>query len=192
MKNLFVFLTFLTFFSCHQKISKNDNAIDSLGLELKNDMSAMGSFWILMINSDDNKISNLKRLVEELKLVDGSSEEDLNGIKAKIESLEASRYSRNSMQNSSSIDFYDSLTNSAISEVRRAINVNPNAVKFQIINQLIAEIQAADDSVLHFRKQYDRSVDSYNSFFKINLDKLKSKRPELDSLKMYPVFRLIP
>ncbi|HPI09935.1 MAG TPA: hypothetical protein PLK63_02795 [Catalimonadaceae bacterium] len=95
------------------------------------------------------------------------------------------------MKFSRNIDKYDSITNQVIQKLRNESNQNPNAIKYQIVNQLFSEIQLADDSVLFYRKEYDRTVDSFNNFLKTRKKDLKKSGINVDSLQPYPVFRLL-
>jgi hypothetical protein len=150
------------------------------------------SCWSSMMVSDNNKISNLDRLLKELKLIEGSNEKSLQEIEPHIRSLKQNRYDRISMGMGNQIDHYDSLTNSAIAKIRKAASENPNAIRYQIVNQLLTEIQTADDSVLFYRKEYDRTIDRYNEFLKTQEAGLRKTFDRFDTLRRYPVFRLIP
>jgi hypothetical protein len=79
-----------------------------------------------------------------------------------------------------------------ITALRQEVNSNPEAVKFQIVNQLVSEISQSDDSVLFYRKEYDRCADKLNLSLKKNRKKLTGVMPDLDSIKAFPVFRLVP
>ena len=151
----------------------------------------MDSAWTSMIASDENKFSNMDRVLAELKLIEGSNESTLTDLHKNIDSVRQSRYTRTSMANSAQIDAYDMGTNQMLAAVRKQVNDNPNANKYQIINQLISEIQLADDSVLMYRKSYDRAIDDYRLFLETNRKALKKALPAFDSLPKYSYFRLV-
>ena len=144
-----------------------------------------------MMNSDDNKIQNLNRLIEELALIEGAKEDQIKPLKSEISEMVKARYDRLSMESSARIDQYDSFTNSILGKVRAEINANPNAVKYQIIHQLLAEVQAADDSILHFRKEYDRNIEAYRQYLDKNKKVLQKELPSFDSVQRYHLFRLV-
>lgn len=147
--------------------------------------------WANMIYSDDSKIENMKRIVTELQLIEGSDEAQLARLLSRIDSLQILRYNRMDLRNSTLIDQYDNQTNQVIAEVRKAVAANPNASKYQLINQLNSEITLADDSVLFYRKDYDKAIDSLR-YFKSKYGKsLKKQIPNLDSLTNFPQFRLV-
>lgn len=177
--------------SCKQD-QKAGETIDPLVVGFERFVSKTDTAWEKMMASDNQKIDNMRRLVEELILIDGSDETQLKELKTKIEDLPTIRYNRLDMKESTKIDRYDAATNEAIAQIRQAISANPNAMKYQIVNQLMAEVGLADDSVLVFRKEYDRALDSLQVFRKKNRKKLKKILPATDSLPEFPRFRLMP
>lgn len=148
--------------------------------------------WTRMMNSDRTKFDNMRRLVSELKLVDGSDHEALDRIVLKINTIDSVRYTRAGISDSKAIDRFDAVTNDIWSALRSEVTKTEKASAFQIIsNILIPEIQQADDSVLFYRKDYDRSVDSLNLFLKQNRKALRKEVPGVDTLKPLPVFRMV-
>ncbi|HOY95783.1 MAG TPA: hypothetical protein PK509_08605 [Catalimonadaceae bacterium] len=163
----------------------------SVPKDLDKHILLLDSTWRAMITSDDNKIENMNRLVRELQMIDGSNAESLNSTALEVQKLSGQRYDQKTMKFSRNIDKYDSITNQVIQKLRNESNQNPNAIKYQIVNQLFSEIQLADDSVLFYRKEYDRTVDSFNNFLKTRKKDLKKSGINVDSLQPYPVFRLL-
>jgi hypothetical protein len=94
------------------------------------------------------------------------------------------------MGSGKAIDRYDSATNSILSSIKQEIQSNPETERFQIVQQLRNEIQMADDSVLYFRKGYDKQVDALNGYLKKNRKQLKRISPIFDTIQPFPVFRL--
>jgi hypothetical protein len=133
----------------------------------------------------------MDRLVKELLMIDGANSESLKSTETAVQKLTENRYDQNSMKFSRNIDLYDSVTNQVIQKLRNETNSNPNAIKYQIVNQLLSEIQMADDSILFYRKEYDRKVDQFNNFLKTRKKDLKKSGVNVDSIKPYPVFRLL-
>lgn len=153
---------------------------------------AADSCWKAMMKSDDYKLDNIKRLAYELNLIDGASPDLNQQVESEIARLKTSRYDRFSIGKAKTIDQYDSLTNRVLALVKGEIHRNQNAVKYQIVEQLMNEIQQADDSVLYYRKEYDRSLDRLAEFYKKNKKDLVKALGSPDSLTNYPYFRLIP
>jgi len=184
--SIFVFLI-----NCKPVQKKTNSTPSTTNSELAGKLWKIDSTWSNMIESDDSKIENLNRLTKELQLINGGNEAALVEIQKKVSGLATYRYDRISLSKPNAIDRYDSATNVIISEIKREATANPNAIRYQIINQLLSEIQNADDSVLFYRKDYDRTIDVYNAFLKKNTRDLKRSYPEFDSLRTYPVFRYI-
>jgi len=192
MNNVILFVLSIGFVlsSCKQA-QKSSVTETTISKELENQTFQLDSTWNVMFQSDDNKIENLSRLIKELQMIDGSNSGLLTLAEKEIQSIKGFRYDQNSMRISRNIDIYDSVTNGVIQKLRNETNQNPNAIKYQIVNQLMTEIQQADDSILFYRKEYDRTVDSYNSFLKTRKKDLKKSGINVDSMKPYPVFRLL-
>jgi len=192
MNNVILFVLSIGFVlsSCKQ-VQKSSVTETTISKELEKQTFQLDSTWNVMFQSDDNKIENLSRLVKELQMIDGSNSGLLTLAEKEIQSIKGFRYDQNSMRISRNIDIYDSVTNGVIQKLRNETNQNPNAIKYQIVNQLMTEIQQADDSILFYRKEYDRTVDSYNSSLKTRKKDLKKSWINVDSMKPYPVFRLL-
>lgn len=191
--SIWLFLAGLTFFSsCRNQVNQNSteknisvaNQIDLLKAELD-------SSWMVMQKSDLAKFANMQRLAEELKLIQGSDNAKLESVLLALKGVDSVRYNPRSIEESYRIDQFDSATNSVWSSLRGEVSNNKNADKYQIVHQLITEIQAADDSILFYRKAYDHKVDAFNAYFKQNKKELKRNYPGFDTLRTYPVFRLV-
>ncbi len=192
--NYFFFILVVLLFSagaCNRGNKKTDSKLKKEVLQFESLSNKSDSAWALMMNSDDNKIQNLNRLIEELALIEGTKEDQIKPLKSEINEMVKARYDRMSMESSARIDQYDSFTNSILGKVRAEINANPNAVKYQIVHQLLAEVQAADDSILHFRKEYDRNIEAYRQYLDKNKKVLQKELPSFDSVQRYHLFRLV-
>jgi hypothetical protein len=194
MRNVFlvVLFTALVFGCSSEKKSKQDAAGVQVAQKYNRVMAATDSAWNEMMASEDRKLENIKLIIKELGLIDGNSAKHLEQINGDLESLKNNRYDRFSMANSALIDRYDSLTNALIGELRKEIHFNKEAVKYQVVNQLMAEIQSADDSVLFLRQAYDKKIDRWKTYVKENRKKLSDLISNPDSLKNLHYFRLMP
>ena len=178
------------FFSC-----KNSGPKDKPNpevLEYSKALSSADSCWTKMIASDDNKFHNMMRLTDELLLIDGCDSQAVQLAKIEIEKAQSLRYSRERMGEKGAIDRHDSLTDLTLASLRKEVARNPNAVSFQIVNQLVSEINQADDSVLFFRKEYDHQIDKLNQLLKAKKKEITQGIPSVDSIESFPVFRLNP
>jgi len=174
--------TCLTFWSCKPDAKKDESA-NNTGTSKA--LQSADSSWAAMMRSDDAKMANMKRLASELQLLEGADSVALKRIHSKIDSLPAYRYEMENLENSR-IDKYDEVCTAAISALKTEISRIPKATNYQIVNQLVSEITAADDSVLFYRKAYDSSADRYNSLSGTGKESAEG------SGKKLPVFRVIP
>ena len=188
---LVLLLAMLCGVSCKDGKNKKTTEKEPVVHGFEQKQAQMDSAWTSMIVSDENKFANMDRVVAELKLIEGSNEAILTDLQKNIDSVRQSRYTRTSMASSSQIDAYDLGTNQVLAAVRKQVTENPNANKYQIINQLVSEIQLADDSVLLYRKSYDKAIDDYRQFLVANRKALKKGIPAFDSLPNYSYFRLV-
>jgi hypothetical protein len=175
---------------CRQVTTRKAEEKNSLELEWNRLSQVADSSWVVMMGSDDAKIDNLRRLAKELELIKGSNPAKINQLSTEIDQLPLIRYSRKNMGSGKAIDRYDSATNSILSSIKQEIQSNPETERFQIVQQLRNEIQMADDSVLYFRKGYDKQVDALNGYLKKNRKQLKRISPIFDTIQPFPVFRL--
>jgi hypothetical protein len=174
--------------SCKEPEQKNDDATQSQ--KVKTLFYGIDSCWATMINSDDGKISNMARICDELTLIGGNDAEKLNALKNKINTLKSDRYTQDDLLEAGAIEKYDSVTNEVIKKVFEEIEFNANAGKYQIILQLKEEITAADDSVLWYRKEYDKQIDHYNAYLSDTTNDLP-KNNQNQEFKRFGQFRLI-
>lgn len=194
MRRVFLVVLFsgLIFGCSTEKKGKPDTAGVQVIQKYNRFLAATDSSWTEMMASEDRKMENIQLIIKELGLIEGSSAKHLEQIKSELENLKNRRYDRFSMANSGLIDQYDSLTNALIGELRKEIHFNKEAVKYQVVNQLMAEIQSADDSVLFLRQAYDKKIDRWKTYVKENRKKLSDLISNPDSLKNLHYFRLMP
>lgn len=185
-----LFLLFAGFYSCKNSGSKDKPNPEVL--EYSKALTSADSCWMKMIASDDNKFHNMMRLTEELLLIDGCDSQAVQLVKIEIEKAQNLRYSRERIGEKGAIDRHDSLTDQSLASLRKEVARNPNAVSFQIVNQLVSEITQADDSVLFFRKEYDHQIDKLNQLLKSKKKEIAQGIPSVDSIESFPVFRLNP
>ena len=127
-----LFLLLAGFYSCKnsgQKDKPNPEVI-----EYSKALTSADSCWMRMIASDDNKFQNMKRLTEELLLIEGCDSQAVQLVKIEIEKTQSLRYSRESIGEKGAIDGHDSLTDQTLASLRKEVYRNPNAISFQIVN----------------------------------------------------------
>ena len=184
---LIALLTLL--WSCH---SKDKKAEDAAIISLEIDWQKADSSWKKMISSDDGKIENINRLISELLLLDGCDSALLLQCREKSTQMASGRYNKGNIREPGRIEKFDSLSIHIINSLQKETNRIPGATDFQLINQLLNEIKAADDSVIFYRKDYDHHVDTLNQNIRKNKKILEVLGDSSTKFRTYPVFRLIP
>lgn len=175
MKNTFVFAILLTCLSVSCKQSRNANRIkdmDSLKSMFKGLTDSVDVSRKAMIETDDNKISNIKRLLQEVSYTKTHNPSLLDSLQRLQTALPGKRYTPETMA-SERIDTYDLATDSLISALPRLMAGVPNIESYPLCAELNQEIQAANEGVLVERIHYDKHARAYNQFVKEYSKELK-------------------
>jgi hypothetical protein len=128
-----------------------------------------------MIKDDDEKLDNLRRVLQEVEYSGNYNRLKLDSLKKNIDQLEAARYNPATMSDSDLINRYDSMTNQVMGEVTVFTTRLAQFEQYPIMGQLLQEVFEADDRVLHHRIEYDRIAKQYNAF-------LESYQPDMQLL----------
>lgn len=117
-----------------------------------------------MMLDDDDKLSNLTRILQEVEYSGDYNRLKLDSLKKDIDQLAAVRYDQQSMSDSDLINLYDSMTTQVMGEVTVFTTRLSQFDQYPLMGQLLQETFEADDRILRFRIDYDRSAKQYNSF----------------------------
>jgi hypothetical protein len=178
--------------ACRPSPKNEKEESQTIIVEYREALASADSSWQVMIKSDDAKIDNMSRLADELKLIDGADTALLRSTQENIGKLKLLRYSKENMGESGKIDQYDSSCTSAFEMLRKEISRNPKAIQYQLVNQLKNEITVADDSVLFYRKSYDKQADRINHLLSRDKEGILKKEATQFKQNPLPVFRLKP
>lgn len=162
---------------CNKKTSTalNPTTIDSLKSVFQEISTDLDASWNQMIKDDDEKLDNLRRVLQEVEYSGKYNRLKLDSLKKDIDQLEAARYDSETMSDSELINRYDSMTNQVMGEVTIFTTRLEQFEQYPIMGQLLQEVFEADDRVLHHRIEYDRIAKRYNSF-------LESYQPDMQLL----------
>lgn len=133
--------------------------------------------WNIMINDDNEKLSNLERLLQEISYAGGVDSTILNAFGRKITRLKALRYDQNTMSDSDLIDSYDTASQSVTSKIINFAMSHPQYERYALMSELVNDIIGADSRILHHRIHYDQFAKDYNLFIEVNepiLDEIES------------------
>ena len=139
-------------------------AIDSLKTVFHDINTELDITWKEMMQDDDDKLDNMRRILQEVEYSGDYNRLKLDSLKQGIEDLASVRYNQQSMSDSDLINLYDSLSTRIMGEVTGFTTALSHFEQYPIMGQLLQEVFEADDRVLRYRIEYDRSAKQYNSF----------------------------
>lgn len=163
---LLIFFVAIILGACNKNTSTSltPTAIDSLKTVFQDINTQLEAAWNTMIQDDDDKLSNLTRLLQEVEYSGDYNRLKLDSLKKDIDQLAAVRYDQQTMSDSDLINLYDSMTTQAMGEVTVFTTRLSQFDQYPLMGQLIQEVFEADDRILRFRIDYDRAAKQYNSF----------------------------
>lgn len=178
--------------SCEKKSDQKElsqREADSIVTALNAIEDSLAVAWEKMIEDDNQKIADARRLLEEISYTNIYDPVQYDSLQQNLNALAAIRYNVTSMANSVLIDDYDSSSNKVMNEIITMASTHPEFQRYPLMKELIADIQQANSRVLRHRVNYDYAAKQYNQFIEEHKDKLE----EIDSLKdiqKKPLFEL--
>ena len=172
-----------------KKSTLSRNQLDSIAFSLKEIEYSLDTIWENMIEDDNQKIADAKRLLEEITYTNVYNQEQYDSLMQKLVKLQNMRYDEISMENSSLIDDYDSASNKVMNDIISLAASHPDFERYPLMKVLIKDIQEANGRVLKHRINYDFAAKTYNQFIEENKEQLE----EGDSTKQLnkkPLFEL--
>lgn len=145
--------------------------------------------WKDMIAADDRKLSNIKRLLDEVSYTPSFDKEVLKALRIKLGNLTEKRYKQESMTGKQ-IDRYDAATDSIIHETLSLVQNTSEMQNHPITESLINDIEQEDQKVILYRVYYDDIAKNYNSFLEKNRDRISKLPPPYSAQKKIPLFEL--
>jgi hypothetical protein len=162
---LVAFLMAITVISCKENSTqKTEKAAPSSNAALAH-LQALGDScskaWEMMISSDDQKIKDLERLLQEISYIPGHNEQELERLSKLVKELPSKRYTPETMT-SPAIDAYDQVTDEILRQVFDLKRSTKGVENYTLTNELETSIREADGMVVNYRVLYDRWVHKYN------------------------------
>ncbi|MFL5729700.1 MAG: hypothetical protein ACJ75J_09475 [Cytophagaceae bacterium] len=136
---LFGFL--LLSFGCNKALMNSKREIDVI-------TDSLNTSWDAMIISDDQKIEDIKSLIEEIARTKEANMEELKEVQKLSKVLRSKRYNEHSMDESSKIDAYDMATDSLIHRTFALAKEIPGIENDPAAETLKEKIMDADNNVL--------------------------------------------
>jgi hypothetical protein len=194
--NIFFLLSILCFsFSCERKDTGSSNQPappkkEKVKMEVDQLSDSLNKVWTLMIKSDDQKIADIKRLLQEISYTDKPSVLDLMQLQKMQEQLAGKRYNQETMAESKKIDDYDMATDSLIKRTMMLTSSTPGIENHPLAKELVDDIMESDNDVVRFRTLYDSWAKRYNVYIDKNEKQLKKLGEPYASYQKKPLFEL--
>ena len=183
---------FLGIAACDQKTSSERGDFtkaDSLTETYLALQDTMLQVWNSMIHDDNRKIKAMHHLLEELKRSNPEDLSELESLEARLEQLASLRYDQSSITDPERVSEYDFASNSLVTEIIARAETEENFATDQLLQELVDSIRAADQRVMTYRQEYDRTASRFNAF----IDRNKEVLQEIDSqtlVQKKPLFEM--
>ncbi|MFW6225304.1 MAG: hypothetical protein ACOC4B_03480, partial [Bacteroidota bacterium] len=120
---------------------------------------------------DEKKLAYLRRLLEEIAATNNYDEEVYESYMKMVDALQSMRYSQETLQ-SEIIDEYDSATGEVVRKITNYAQEHPDFENYPLMEELINDINQAQNMVLIYRSRYDMMAKSLNDFIEENENRL--------------------
>jgi hypothetical protein len=167
--------------------SLSPSAVDSLKTVFQDINGQLELSWNQMMADDDAKLDNLRRILQEVEYSGNYNRLKLDSLKQHIDNLQQVRYDQQTMSDSDLINLYDSITTQVMGEVTIFTTRLEQFEQYPIMGQLLQEAFEADDRVLRYRIDYDRTAKQYNAFINDHQEHLPlvAKQKELQPKPLF-------
>lgn len=159
--------------------------------EMDEIIDSMNLAWDNMASSDNNKLANIKRLLDEISFTENFNRQKFDSASALHQKLLGLRPQADNMTDHG-IDEYDKATDKLIRETFTLKEETPNIEQHTLAEKLVNEIREADQNLVVFRFRYDRWAKQYNSKIRKNKKQLVRLGEPYRSMKEKPLFELGP
>ncbi len=143
--------------------------------------------WQRMMTSDDQKLADLRELLQDLSKYPGANQAQLASLRQARARIQTQRYDRQTMASSALIDRYDAVQDSVLKIVLPLAAPDGNAPSARV-RDYVEAIQLADANVVGYRAHYDKAAKAYNAYLKLHreeLDKTGGKPAETQPLPLF-------
>jgi hypothetical protein len=164
-------------------------SVDSLKIRVQMVHDSMQTAWQIMTISDDEKFSDIKRLLQEATYTSSYNPVKLTKLQTLTDSVLASRYTLENMT-SEHIDQYDAATANLLKNVFQFVSETPELENHSITDELLTSIQKSDNDMVNHRVLYDRWAKEYNYLVYHYKKELQQLGEPFSSYKSKPIFQL--
>ena len=147
------------------KINEVEYTSNDVKILLDTTLPQANATWDTVINADDAKMSDIKRLLDEISYCEGVDEKKLKTLYDYFETVRAMRYNQDNI-NGDLIDAYDYAQDKLITETNALAESTPNIEAHPLAIELIDDIIKADGMTFSKRGDYDICAKKINNVLK--------------------------
>ena len=192
---LFIGLIVLFFSQCKSDGTREQTSevnADSLQTQLHALNDSLQTSWEAMIASDDEKISQISRLIKDIAQsctrYDKGAYQQIAQQQAQIT---AKRYASPDSMTSEQIDRYDIATDSLLSNLRTFYQKTNAKQCCPLCDSLLNTIEQEHSEVVVYRIRYDNHAKEFNALVTQQKETLAALKPEYQKLKPKQLFSLM-
>ncbi|MFN3402831.1 MAG: hypothetical protein ACK40G_01975 [Cytophagaceae bacterium] len=152
-------------------------------------VDSMSVSWNTMESSDANKISGLKRILDELSYAEKVNNVEMESILNSYQKVVISKLNPTDMTDEK-IDEYDRLSDILIKKVFHLIDSLPDTENYPIIASLKSDISKADENLVIYRYKYDKWANQYNKKIEGKEKKLRKMGSPYNQYKKRKLFAI--
>jgi flagellar motility protein MotE (MotC chaperone) len=158
-------VSLVVLFSCKNEVKEEKTVEHAQSNLVVNQLKAIddscSKAWTMMMESDDQKIKDIQRLLQEISYIPGHNESKLQELIEQTKGLAAVRYSQADIS-SEKIDAYDKATDELLRAVFDLKRNTKGVEQYTLTEELETAIREADGKVVNYRVLYDTWAKQYN------------------------------
>jgi len=160
----FVAVFSVIFYSCSSDKKHGTNTSSTLdNFELSKEIAIIDSAWLELDSTETEKISLIKRLIDEVSYNPEHNPTELNDATIFWEEVAAKKLTPESLEKENKIEDFDNLSDSLIIQVSKLVRDTPGSESYPLCKELISDINELNSSeVLRRRIDYSDLVEAYN------------------------------
>ena len=195
MKNIIVIFIGLFFLaaSCEKRGGEENTTLskpEKVKKEIDLITDSLNRSWNNMSQSDDQKLADVKRLLDEVSYTNNYNLQQHNALVDYHKHVVALKYDPKTMEDSKKIDQYDIATDSLLRATFTLVNSTPDIESHPIAKTLVEDIMKADNDLVLYRARYDKWVKQYNEYVDKHDKRLKKLGAPYNTYDKRPMFSL--
>jgi TolA-binding protein len=174
---LFTLLCAASYSACQRATEEKQSEesqvkIDSLRQTYVSLSDSTDAYWQILIAEEENKLDNMKAILEELSHEPIVNKERYNSLYGQLQQLYQMQLTAEDLS-SEKIDRYDSASSALKRGIVEYAQNHPDIQSVPMVPSLIDSVEAADQRLLFHRVRYDNYARDYNNFLDGNRDYIR-------------------